>query len=153
MNNQETAEVAFNAFQQALNANLIQTESGAIHKDLIVHMDSPQGAIRLTYALMDSAKNIKSSCVVVLTDPYKEKPCFDVGITTSKEFRGQGFAKDVLNKCIDEMKYGFARNGISEFYLEFKVDKNNIASHSLCKIFANEIIDNDISTTYMKLVK
>ncbi|MGY3852837.1 GNAT family N-acetyltransferase [Aeromonas aquatilis] len=153
MNNQETAEIAFKAFQKALNNNLIKTDAGAIHKKLRVHMDRPEGQIRFTYALMATGTRIKASCVAVNTDQYKEKPCFDVGVTTLKKFRGKGFGQEVLSKSIDEMKQGFFRNGISEFYLELKVDKDNIASHSLCKKFADEIIDNGTSTTYMKHVK
>ncbi|HDZ9207734.1 TPA: hypothetical protein RUZ11_003595 [Vibrio cholerae] len=152
MNNRETAEIAFKAFQKALNENLINTERGDLHKDLIVHMDRPQGQPRFTYALMATGTRIKSSCVVVISAPYKGKPCFDVGVTTLEKFRGQGFAREVLSKSIDEMKHGFARNGILEFYLEFKVDQNNIASNSLCKKIADEVIDNGASTTYMKLV-
>lgn len=153
MNNQETAEVAFKVFQKAINDNLIKTEAGAIHKDLRVHMDRPEGQIRFTYALMATGTRIKASCVAVNTEPYKEKPCFDVGVTTFKKFRGQGFAQEVLAKSIDEMKQGCVRNGISEFYLELKVDKDNVASHSLCKKIADEIIDNGTSTTYMKHVR
>ncbi|MDX7876775.1 GNAT family N-acetyltransferase [Aeromonas veronii] len=153
MNNRETAEIAFKAFQKALSENLIKTDNGKIHNDLKVYMDKPQGQVRFTYALMATGTRIKSSCVAVITDPYKGKPCFDIGVTTLAKFRGKGFAKEVLNKSIDEMKHGFGRNGISEFYLELKVDKHNVASHKLCEKIADEVIDNDISTTYMKLAK
>jgi len=152
MNNSETAIMAFKAFQKALSKNLIKTDDGAIHKKLRVHMDQPEGQIRFTYALMATGTRIKSSCVAVNTEPYKGKPCFDIGITTLEKFRGKGFGQEVLEQSIDELKHGFARNGISEFYLELKVDEDNIASHKLCKKFADEVIDNKISTTYMKLV-
>lgn len=154
MNNSETAVVAFNAFQKALNNNLIKTDDGAVHKELRVHMDRPEGKIRFTYALMVAGSTrIKSSCVAVNTEPYKDKPCFDVGMTTLKKYREKGLAQEVLEKSIDELKLGFARNGLSEFYIELKVDKDNVASHGLCKKVSDEIIDNGISTTYIKHVK
>jgi hypothetical protein len=154
MNNSETAVVAFNAFQKALSNNLIKTDNGAVHKELRVHMDSPEGNVRFTYALMATGSTrIKSSRVAVNTDQYKGKPCFDIGITTLKKYRGKGLAKEVLEKSIDELKLGFARNGLFEFYLELKVDKDNVASHSLWKKVSDEIIDNGTSTTYIKHVK
>lgn len=153
MNNSETAIVAFKEFQKALRNNLIKTDNGTIHNDLQVYADRPEGNIRFTYALMATATKIKSSCVAVNTDAYKGKPCFDIGITTSEEFRRNGFAQEVLEKSIDELKQGLARNGIPEFYLELKVDKDNIASHSLCKKISDETKNNGSSTTYMKLVK
>ncbi|CEO40752.1 N-acetyltransferase [Photobacterium kishitanii] len=153
MNNQETAELAFNAFQKALSNNQIKTQKGDIHKDILIHHDTPQGNPRFTYALMATGTKIKSSCVAVIGDAYKEKPCFDIGVTTFHKFRNQGYAELILNKAIDELKNGFGRNNIFEFYIEFKVDKDNEASHKLCKKFADETIESDNSTSYLKLIK
>ncbi len=152
MNNLDTAELAFNEFQKALNKNLITLDKCVVHTDLHVHFDRPQGQIRFTYALMATGTRIKSSCVMVNGDIYKGKPCFDVGITTYKKFRNQGHGTSVLIKAIDELKHGLARNGIKEFYIELKVDKDNQASHKLCSKFADEEIKTEQGTNYLKLV-
>ncbi|GAM73636.1 hypothetical protein JCM19241_3091 [Vibrio ishigakensis] len=106
MNNQETAELAFNEFQRALNHNLISLDKCEVHKDLFMHFDQPQGQTRYTYALMATGTRIKASCVVMPGDEYKGKICFDVGVATFKKFRKQGHATAVLTKAIDELKNG-----------------------------------------------
>ena len=153
MNNQQIAEQNFNEFQRALNKNLIEYQKGDIHEDIIFHVDQPDGHVRLTYGLIGSGSRLKASCVAVPTDPYKEKPCFDIGLATFKKFRRQGHGKLILEKVIDELKNGLSRNGTKEFYIELKVDKGNEASHNLCRHFSDESIDNEISTTYLKLIK
>jgi ribosomal protein S18 acetylase RimI-like enzyme len=153
MNNQEIAEANFKAFKKALNKNLIKTQKGDIHSDLVCHVDSPEGESRLTYALMDSGSRVKAVCVAVPNQPYKEKPCFDIGVATFEKFRKQGHGKSVLQKAIDELKSGLNRNGIEEFYIELKVDKDNEASHKLCQYFSDEIVETKIGRTYLKLIK
>ncbi|MGC9535280.1 hypothetical protein [Vibrio atlanticus] len=152
MNNQETAELAFSAFQKALNNNLIETQKGEVHSDILVHLDSPEGKPRFTYALMATGTRIKSSCVAVMGEPYNQKPCFDIGVTTFHKFRKQGHAEIILNKAIDELRNGLGRNNIAEFYIELKVDKGNEASHKLCQKFADETIKSESSTNYLKLI-
>lgn len=152
MNNQETAELAFNEFQRALNHNLISLDKCEVHKDLFMHFDQPQGQTRYTYALMATGTRIKASCVVMPGDEYKGKICFDVGVATFKKFRKQGHATAVLTKAIDELKNGLNRNGIKEFYIELKVDKDNQASHNLCRKFADETVETETGTNYLKLV-
>ncbi|WP_192021469.1 GNAT family N-acetyltransferase [Shewanella sp. WPAGA9] len=152
MNNQETAELAFSAFQKALNNNLISLDKCEVHKDLLVHFDQPHGQTRFTYAMMATGTRIKASCVAVQGDPYKGKLCFDVGVTTFKKFRKQGHGTSVLAKAIDELKNGLSRNGVKAFYIELKVDKDNEASHKLCRKFADEIIETEQGTNYLKLV-
>lgn len=152
MNNQDTAELAFNEFQKALNNKLISLDKCSVHSDLSVHFDKPQGQARYTYALMATGTRIKASCVAVPSDVYKGKLCFDVGVTTFKKFRNQGHATTVLTKAIDELKHGLNRNGIKEFYVELKVDKDNEASHKLCRKFADDMIETELGTNYLKLV-
>lgn len=152
MNNQETAELAFAAFQKAINKNLISLSKCEIHPELFLHADQPQGVVRYTYALMGTGTRVKASCVAVQGDAYKGKLCFDVGVTTFKKFRNQGHGTAVLVQAIDELKNGLSRHGIDEFYIELKVDKDNEASHKLCQKFADDTIDTEAGTNYLKLV-
>ncbi|MEZ8056291.1 hypothetical protein, partial [Vibrio atlanticus] len=68
------------------------------------------------------------------------------------KFRKQGHAEIILNKAIDELRNGLGRNNIAEFYIELKVDKGNEASHKLCQKFADETIESESSTNYLKLI-
>lgn len=152
MNNHDTAIAAFNSFQSALNEGAIQTFSGIIHKELRAHTDTPEGVLRFTYALMDTGTKIKSSCVAIMSEKYKDKPCFDIGITTAEEFRNNGFAKQILTQAMDELKDILSKNGVSEFYLEMKVDNDNDFSHKLCSKLADDTLVNVNSITYMRLI-
>ncbi len=147
------AEENFKAFQKALNNNLIETQKGDVHSNLILHLDKPEGQTRITYALMGTGTRVKANCVAIPNEAYKGKPCFDIGVATCKKFRRQGHAETVLKMAIDELKNGLQRNGTKEFYLEFKVDKNNEASHKLCQKFSDEIVETSNGTNYLKLIK
>ena len=153
MNNQKIAEKNFSEFQRALNKKLIEYQKGDIHDDIIVHMDKPQGNLRFTYGLIGAGSRLKASCVAVPSEPYKEKLCFDIGITTLEKFRRQGHGKLILQKAIDELKNGLNRNGTKEFYIELKVDSENEASHNLCRNFSDEIIEKEKGIIYLKLIK
>lgn len=153
MNNQEIAQKNFDEFQKALNKDLIRCQEGELHKDIIVFGDAPHGEPRVTYGLRGPGSRLKASCVAVQNDPFKGKPCFDVGVATFKKFRKQGHGKSILEKAISELKNGLAKKGIEEFYVELKVDPENEASHKLCRPFADEIIEKQDGTIYMRLVK
>ena len=153
MNNREAAEFAFSSFQKFLKKNEIDTINGEIHSDVLVHHDAPNGNLRLSYALADHGFRLKAFCVVVMSDPYKGKPCFDVGISTFHKFRRQGHANSLLKKVIDELKNGLIRNGINEFYIDLKVDSDNEASKNLCKKFSDEEINKDNGVIFLKLIK
>ncbi|MEZ8990125.1 GNAT family N-acetyltransferase [Vibrio breoganii] len=152
MNNKDTAELAFEQFQKAINNNLISLDKCETHDDLVMHFDQPGGQARFTYAMKATGTRIKAYCVAVSGDQYKDKVCFDVGVATFKKFRNQGHATTVLTKAIDELKHCLARNGINEFYIELKVDKDNQASHKLCRKFADEEIETEQGINYLKLV-
>jgi GNAT superfamily N-acetyltransferase len=153
LNNQKIAEKNFSEFQRALNKKLIECQKGDIHDDIIFHMDKPQGSSRFTYGLIGAESRLKASCVVMLSNPYKGKPCFDIGLATLEKFRRQGYGKSILQKSIDELKNGLSRNGITEFYIELKVDSGNEASHNLCRKFSDEVIENEKGRIYLKLIK
>lgn len=153
MNNKKIAEKNFEEFQKAWNKKIIDYQKGDIHDDIILHMDRPEGQLRLTYGLIGTGLRLKATCVAVPTDPHKEKPCFDIGVATLRKFRRQGHGKLVLEKVIDELKNGLNRNGTKEFYIELKVDKANEVSHKLCRYFSDETIEHEMGTTYLKLIE
>jgi ribosomal protein S18 acetylase RimI-like enzyme len=153
LNNQKIAEKNFSEFQRALNKKLIECQKGDIHDDIIFHMDKLQGSLRFTYGLIGAESRLKASCVVIPSNPYKEKPCFDIGLATLEKFRRQGHGESILQKSIDELKNGLNRNGITEFYIELKVDSGNEASHNLCRKFSDEVIEKENGRIYLKLIK
>jgi len=151
--NQEIAKSNLRAFKNALSKNLISLEKGEVHDDIVFHADKPNGEDRITYGLMGNNSILKAACVVVLSEPYKGKPCFDTGISTVTRFQRQGHGKLVLEKSIDELKNGLARSKIEEFYIELKVDNDNEPSRRLCSRFTDETISKENVTIYMLLVQ
>ncbi|CAM4439764.1 GNAT family N-acetyltransferase [Vibrio agarivorans] len=152
MNNQETVELAFTVFQRAINKNLISLTKCELHEDLYMHFDQPESQTRFSYALLANGGRVKAYCVAVLGQQYEGKLCFDVGVTTFKKFRSQGHGTAVLMKAIDELKNGLSRNGVKEFYIELKVDKGNEVSHKLCRKIADDTVETEAGTNYLKLV-
>ena len=142
-NNEEIAYEAFKQFKYAFKNKKIDFEAGQVHKkSIILHKDSPRGEMRLTYGIINpkSKRNIMSSIVYILTDPYKGLPCFDVGYSTDTKYRGKGIATRLIKQSIDEMKNGFSKTPMKKFYLEMKIEKDNVASRKVAEKVATEII-------------
>ena len=64
----------------------------------------------------------------------------------------KGFASKALQKAIDELTNGLKRNGIDQFYLEMKVDKDNAPSNVIAKHFATEQSNEEGVNRYFKKV-
>jgi hypothetical protein len=147
------------ALQDALNKRLVQLSPCELYSDIGIHVDQPNGHQRLSYAKVVKGE-IQAYSVFVLTEPLNGLPCFNLGYAVPEKFRKQGFATDIFKKSIDELKSGFGRNKVKEFYLEAVISVDNIASQKMIsKLFTDapkECIDSEsglASLAYTKLIK
>lgn len=115
------------SFQRAYKAGAISPRTCSIHRDVLVMMDEADGTARLTYALIDLARNVKAIVVYLPADPHDGKHCFQVGYAVSAPLRNKGVASAALGKSIDEMRRGFMPH-MGEFYIEAVVGEHNTAS-------------------------
>ncbi|MNE81585.1 hypothetical protein D3C80_1782480 [compost metagenome] len=95
-------------------------------------LDRPNGETRITYAMVDFGR-VRAFVTYVSADPVHGVPCFGVGYAVPEKFRRQGLAAKIIDKSIDEMKHGLARNGIQKFYIEAVVGESNIASRKVAE--------------------
>jgi len=123
---------ALKSFQQAFAANSITVQRGELDRDILVHMDRPNGEIRLSYA------RIVGPTVVALVqfipcDPVEGEPCFNVGWAVAENYRGQGWGYRTVVAAINEMQNGFSRAGLTAFWVEAIVGEENVASQRLAE--------------------
>lgn len=112
------------SFQKAFDDRELKLQRGEIDRELFVHVDQPQGVMRLTYAWAQR-KTVTALALAVLTEPIEGIPCFQLGVAVREDYRGQGRAKNIVQAAIAEMKSGFARNNIPAFYVEAIVGAHN----------------------------
>ncbi|WP_415913410.1 GNAT family N-acetyltransferase [Neptuniibacter sp. QD37_11] len=136
-------------FQKALDQGLIQLSPCEVHKDITVFKDEPDGTLRLTFAALEGT-TVKAYAVFILAEPLKGLSCFSAGYAVPEAYRKQRLGTDILTKAIDELRNGFGNNGVSEFYIEAIVSRDNDASKRLlAKVFkavADECVDEESGT-------
>ncbi|WP_343817591.1 GNAT family N-acetyltransferase [Dyella marensis] len=122
---------ALRSFQEAYDNRELRTESGRVHRDLIVHADQSGGAPRMTYAQFDGAL-VAGLVEFVLADPIDNVICWQTGYAVREEFRGRGLGAELLQKGIDEMQNGF-RNLAPSIYVEAVIAKENLPSRRIAE--------------------
>jgi len=129
------------SLQDALKDGLVKMQPGALDHDLWFHLDYPNGKTRMTYAYMD-AQTVTAFANLAPTDPFEEKPCFQIGYAVGEAYRGQGLAKKVVKSALAEVSNGLARNGSEGFFVEASVSVNNTPSLKVAEfIFGNPVHD------------
>lgn len=121
---------ALKSFQQALAANAIRVQRCDLDRNMVVHMDRPNGETRLSYAQM-AGHTVVALVQFIPCDPVEGEPCFNVGWAVAEAYRGQGRAHGVVSAAIKEMQNGFNRAGMKAFWIEAIVGEDNIASQRL----------------------
>ena len=127
---------ALKGFKAAFKTLKLQV--AALDKDLFVHLDEPApDVIRYTYARI-IGNTVEAVALFVVGEPYEGAPCFQTGYAVDEPFRGQGKAKAILKASIEELKHGFARTQINEFWIEAVVGTDNFASQAVARAVISE---------------
>lgn len=115
------------AFQSALRDGLVTPQRCELDGELFVHLDHPNGKPRFTYVRM-RGETVTSLGVFVVVEPIEGVACFHLGYAVPPEYRGHGFASDLVLAAIAEMRHGFKRAGVKNFCIEAIVGTDNSAS-------------------------
>jgi hypothetical protein len=116
--------------QPAIDNGEVRLRRCALHPDLWVLQDSPNGEARTTYAFLENGI-VQSIVQFVPAEPIDGIPCLSLGYATMEEARGRGLATDTLTKAIVEMRHGLKTAGVRRFYLEAVVSTTNEPSKRL----------------------
>ena len=119
---------ALDSFQNEFSKGNIKLQPGVIHRDLFVHVENLENnKFRMTYVQLEKF-TVTSFVNFVLCAPIEKTPCFQIGYAVPAEYRNQGRAKRTINMALTEMKFGYQRAGVKEFFIEAIIDEKNIAS-------------------------
>jgi len=148
------------SLQHEIKKNGFQLNPCVLHTDLQVVLDQPNGETRITYAMIDFGR-VRAFVTYVSADPINGIPCFGVGYAVPEKFRRQGLASKIIDKSIDEMKHGLARNGIQKFYIEAVVGESNISSRKVAEKVLSKTPDRtgldefsgEPAITYIRLIE
>lgn len=121
---------ALKSFEPALKRGELRTERGRVEPNLIVHMDTPNGDWRMTYALM-RGQTVGAIAIILGAEHENGLPVFQIGYAVPQHLRKRGLGRKVVEAAIAEFTAGMARGGIVHFYLEAMVGERNAASQRL----------------------
>jgi len=121
---------ALKSFEPALKAGELEVGRGAVHPDLLVHIDHPMGKPRATYAKMQG-ESVGALAMLGPADPLNGLRVFQLGYAVPQHLRKRGLAKDIAQAAIDEFTAAMVREGIRSFYVEAVVGVKNIASQKV----------------------
>lgn len=145
--------------QRALDKRIVSPHPCAIHKDISVIVDQPNGAPRYTYTKVKNGK-VQSIALFVLTEPVEGIPCFQMGWATVESLRDQGLATDTTTKGIDELRNGLKKHGVGKFYIEAIVSDSNQPSNRIAKkllsdspVKCTDSFSGEPAVQYLRMVK
>lgn len=106
-----------------------------------VVLDQPNGVTRYTYARIEHGR-VKAIALFVHHEPIDGIACFNVGYAVPEAYRQRGWAKQIVEAGIQELSAGLGRHGVTQFYVEAVVGKENIASQRVASaVFGSEPIE------------
>lgn len=123
---------ALNELQVALDARAVQMQPCALHTEIQVLLDHPNGTPRFTYARVQSGK-VQSIALLVKADTVHGLPCFQIGYAVTESMRGKGLGSQILQQAMDELMHGMSRTPLKEFYLEAIVSTENEPSNKIAR--------------------
>jgi len=121
---------AFKTFEPALKTGMLQVQPGTVHPEILIHLDMPDGKMRITYARLQN--NTVVAIAIIIPAEYEDGlPVYQIGYAVPQHLRKRGVGKAIAQAAIDEFTAGMARNGIVHFYIEAIVGVKNIASQKV----------------------
>jgi hypothetical protein len=127
--------------QEALDAGRVglhEFQACALHPEVRVYQDEPTpGTMRITYMVFESAParpsktDVRAVALFVRADAYQGLPVFQAGIAVAQEARSRGLGAKLLQQSVDELRYGFSRTPLKEFWIEAIVREDNEHSNKI----------------------
>ncbi len=128
---------ALKTFEPALRSGEISIQRGEVEPDLFVHLDHPNGEVRVTYARFKNGSpengSVTGLAIIIPAGFEDGLPVFQIGYAVPQNLRKRGNARDVSRAAIAEFRAGMARNGITSFRLEAIVGMENLASQKVAE--------------------
>lgn len=118
---------ALRDFRRALAQREVAVQRAELTAGVYVHVDTPAGAPRYTYALVEGSE-VTAVALLALTEPIEGVPTFQLGYAVIEACRGEGRGQRIATAAVEEVCHGLRRNGISSLYFEAVVGRDNIAS-------------------------
>jgi GNAT superfamily N-acetyltransferase len=108
----------------------LQIQPGTVDPNLLVHLDHPNGEMRLTYARLGEA-GVSAIAIFIPADSLDGLPVFQIGYAVARHHRRRGIGKEIAQAAVNEFTAGMARRGVVHFYLETFVGVKNIGSQKI----------------------
>lgn len=116
-----------------------------LYPGLRVVLDQPNGIIRYTYARIEHGR-VKAIALFVHHEPIDGVPCFNLGYAVPDAYRGRGWAPEIVEQGVQELRQGLGRHGVKSFYVEAVIGKDNLASQRVAtKVISIDSIESNDS--------
>ncbi|MEG8029000.1 hypothetical protein [Sphingomonas aerolata] len=107
---------AMKTFEPALRSGELRTERGRVDPELIVHADTPNGQMRISYARLGES-SVRAMAIIIPAEFENGLPVFQIGYAVPQHLRKRGLGKDIAQAAIAEFTSGVARGGLFIFIL------------------------------------
>lgn len=119
----------------------LPTISAELAPSVRVVLDHPNGVTRYTYARIEHGR-VKALALFVDHEPIDGVPCFNIGYAVPEAYRNRGWASEIVEQGIQELRQGLGRHGVKSFYVEAVVGKDNLASQRVAsKIISDSPVE------------
>lgn len=125
-------EAAMHSFEEALKDGVISINNCELDKKLFLHLDRPNGEVRLTYVRLDRG-SVTTMIQIVPAEPLEGDRVFNVSWSVPRDLRGQGRATQTFLAALREFRHGMTRSGLKAFWVEAVVGQVNLASQRVAE--------------------
>ena len=125
---------ALKTFEPALRRGEIDLEPGRIDRDLMVHLDHPQGTLRITYVrFRGPSPSVSAMAIIIPAEPLEGKPVLQIGYAVPQHLRRRGLGMEIAKAAMAEFKAGMKANNVGDYYFEAVMGRKNVASQKIAE--------------------
>lgn len=147
--------IVLNSLQQAIDDGM-HIDLNELEASYKFFYDEPGHGRRFSFAKIINSE-AQALAIFGLVTKIENIICFNVGYAVKDSCRGQGLAIEAVNHGLEQLKKQLKYEGLTKFYLEAVIDKNNIHSINVAKkLFADKpipVIDGESGTHSIQFKK